>query len=80
MYILYPTTINVMKVMLNNINLKPLSTCIYPNINTFVILKKKGDIVAVAIYWMCLPLHVQLVPIATKAVNSIPDCGEVYPI
>ena len=69
-----------MKVTLNTINPKPLSTCIYPFSDTFVILKKKGDVVAVVIYCMCLPLPVQLVPMATKAVSSIPDCGEVYPI
>ena len=69
-----------MKVTLNNINPKPLSTSIYPFSDTFAILKTKGDVVAVAIYWMCLPLLVQLVPIATKAVSSIHDCGEVYTI
>jgi len=69
-----------MKVTLNNINRKPLSTCIYPFSDTFAILKTKEDVVAVVIYWMCLPLPVQLVPIATKAVSSIHDCGDVYPI
>ena len=64
-----------MKVTLNNINPKPLSTCIYPFSDTFAVLKTKGDVVAVIIYWMCLPL-----PIATKAVSSLHDCGEVYPI